>query len=115
VLKQLGGMLKNEFRSYDIIGRYGGEEFAFLLPDSSRTQAVEVAERLMTAVRNDRVQWEHHTISYTVSIGIAELKAADKESVDLLRRTDRHLYQAKADGRDTISIGAVVRTSSAEA
>jgi diguanylate cyclase (GGDEF)-like protein len=115
VLYSLARVCEQVIRETDVLCRYGGEEFAFLLPDSSRTQAVEVAERLMTAVRNDRVQWEHHTISYTVSIGIAELKAADKESVDLLRRTDRHLYQAKADGRDTISIGAVVRTSSAEA
>jgi PleD family two-component response regulator len=51
-------------------------------------------------------------LRYTVSIGIAELKRADKEGVDLLRRTDRHLYQAKADGRDTISVDAMVKASS---
>jgi diguanylate cyclase (GGDEF)-like protein len=113
VLCSLARLCENVIRETDVLCRYGGEEFAFLLPDSSRSQAMEVAKRLMTAVRGDRVQWEHHTLSYTVSIGIAELKATDKEGVDLLRRTDRHLYQAKADGRDTISVGAVVRASSA--
>lgn len=111
VLCSLARLCERVIRETDILCRYGGEEFAFLLPDSTREQAMEVAKRLMTAVRNDRVQWEHHSLCYTVSIGIAELKTADKESVDLLRRTDRHLYQAKADGRDTISVDAVIRAS----
>lgn len=111
VLYSLARLCESVIRETDILCRYGGEEFAFLLPHSTRAQAVEVAKRLLQAVRDDRIQWEHHTLSYTVSIGIAELKNVDKEGVDLLRRTDRHLYQAKADGRDTLSVDAVAKAS----
>jgi len=111
VLCSLSRLCESVIRETDILCRYGGEEFAFLLPGSTQGQAMEVAKRLMQAIRQDIVQWEHHKLRYTVSIGITELKGADKEGVDLLRRTDRHLYQAKADGRDTISIGALARAS----
>lgn len=112
VLCSLARLCESVIRETDILCRYGGEEFAFLLPDSTQGQAMEVAKRLMQEIRGDRIQWEHHTLRYTVSIGIAELKATDKEGVDLLRRTDRHLYQAKADGRDTISVDAMAKASS---
>ncbi len=109
VLCSLARLCEGVIRETDVLCRYGGEEFAFLLPDSSQEQAMEVAKRLMKAIRGDHIQWEHHTLRYTVSIGIAELKRTDNEGIDLLRRTDRHLYQAKADGRDTISIDAMVK------
>jgi diguanylate cyclase (GGDEF)-like protein len=111
VLCSLARLCEGVIRETDVLCRYGGEEFAFLLPDSSQSQAMEVAKRLMQAIRSDHIQWEHHTLRYTVSIGIAELKRTDKEGIDLLRRTDRHLYQAKADGRDTISVNAMVKAS----
>lgn len=102
VLCSLARVCQSVTRQSDVLCRYGGEEFAFLLPDTSLIEAREVAERLMQVVRSDRVDWEADSIRYTVSIGIAELGYYDREGVDLLRRTDRHLYRAKSEGRDTI-------------
>lgn len=103
VLCSLSRICQNVTRDTDVLCRYGGEEFAFLLPDTSLDNAEEIAERLMQAVRQDVVEWETRPIRYTVSIGVAELNPTDAEGIDLLQRTDRHLYRAKATGRDTIS------------
>lgn len=102
VLCSLARLCQNVTRESDVLCRYGGEEFAFLLPDTHLTQAKDVAQRLMEAVRTDRVEWEASTVQYTVSIGIAELDIHDNQGLDLLRRTDRHLYRAKAAGRNTL-------------
>lgn len=102
VLCSLARLCQSATRETDVLCRYGGEEFAFLLIDTSLKEAEEVAQRVMEAVRKDKVEWYGMHISYTVSIGVAELNLQDEQGLDLLRRTDRHLYRAKAAGRDTI-------------
>lgn len=102
VLCSLAHLCKGVIRHTDVLCRYGGEEFAFLLPGSSMKHAMEISKRLIEAVREDIVYWEGETIEYRVSIGVSELIESDKDGVELISRTDRNLYRAKATGRDTI-------------
>lgn len=102
VLRSLAKICKSVTRGSDVLCRYGGEEFAFMLPDTDIEEARGVAERLMQRIHDDVVEWENMRLRYSVSIGIAVLNLNDQDGTDLLRRTDRHLYRAKSAGRDTI-------------
>ena len=94
-------------RPYDLIGRVGGEEFAFVLPDSPLQEAAEVAERLREAISFTlpiQVPADQMTPRVTVSIGVA---AADRPGWDLgtyLSHADQALYAAKRAGRDAVWI-----------
>lgn len=102
VLQSLARLCRKVTRDSDIVCRYGGEEFAVLLPDTSLEEAKDIAGRLLAEVRHERIEWENGTLEYTISIGVTELHSEDNEGTDLLRRTDRYLYRAKAEGRDTL-------------
>jgi diguanylate cyclase (GGDEF)-like protein/PAS domain S-box-containing protein len=103
VLRQLGAALSSTFRQVDVVARVGGEEFAVLLPSSTLAGATAVAERLRQLVESQPAECEGETISYTVSAGIAAIEAG--ESIDLdtfIKRADRALYAAKANGRNRV-------------
>jgi diguanylate cyclase (GGDEF)-like protein len=102
VLCDLAHLCQQVIRDSDVVCRFGGEEFAFLLPDSDLSEAIPIAERLITAVRNNAVVWQGQSIRYQVSIGVAELSADDAEAMHLLHRTDTQLYRAKTNGRNQI-------------
>jgi diguanylate cyclase len=113
VLAAVASTCRDNLREIDLPARVGGEEFAVLLPDSSLSQAVDVAERLRTAVSQLRVQaiadqeWvadpAHSEIRLTVSIGVAEAIADGVDSLDaFLAAADRRLYKAKSLGRDRV-------------
>lgn len=88
-------------RSEDVFARTGGEEFAVLLPMTNLAEAALVAEKLRRTVERLDVVVSAHTVNATVSIGAAELMAADSvESV--IKRADQNLYAAKAAGRNTV-------------
>jgi diguanylate cyclase (GGDEF)-like protein len=87
-------------REGDMIGRLGGEEFAILLPHTSRAGALEVAEKLRTAIKAFTFDFASPAIGVTASFGVASLDAATRDAETLLRRGDAALYQAKEAGRD---------------
>jgi len=93
-------------RSVDYFARVGGEEFAVLLPETSRTAAVMVAERIRITMegsaRSIQMQGQPETPAYTVSIGLAMLRDTDSFQ-ELMRRADTALYAAKASGRNRVS------------
>lgn len=102
VLKKIASVLNECARSTDITCRYGGDEFAIILPDTKEEQTVQLAHRISRAVRNI------HSFdkSVTISIGTAEYSGEDNPS-DLIRRTDKALYQAKHMGKNrVVSISA---------
>lgn len=89
-------------RPYDLLARYGGEEFACLLPDTDQNGAKEVAQKIMAAVADLRLEHRASDVSpyVSLSLGIATvLPAPDLSSADLLRLADEQLYQAKKNGR----------------
>lgn len=102
VLRILADRCRNQIRLVDILGRYGGEEFVILLPETPLNVAKEVAERIRKSMVNDPVITDQCKIHISVSLGLA---AATKETADLtevLRQADSALYQAKQKGRNRV-------------
>jgi diguanylate cyclase (GGDEF)-like protein/putative nucleotidyltransferase with HDIG domain len=107
VLIDLVQMLQDELYSGELLGRYGGEEFVILCPETNLAQAIERAERLRRSVMAMRVT-NQPNLQVTASFGVAEMQGSD--TVDsLLQRADQGLYEAKRSGRNkTCYVGAVV-------
>lgn len=94
--------IRASLRSNDLLARLGGEEFAVLLPNTDKSQAVEIAGRILDAVRSIRISYGQQIIQCTISIGISKL-TNEKNNLELLvRHADEQLYIAKQAGRDCI-------------
>ena len=111
VLRAISDRFKTQLRDGDLIGRFGGEEFAILLPHTSGTEAGRVAERLRGHVADQPIVISDGReaaigVSITVSVGVAELAHTRQDLDELLAVADAALYQAKAAGRDQICIMA---------
>jgi diguanylate cyclase (GGDEF)-like protein len=88
-----------------VLGRYGGEEFVILLPDTTLDQAAQVAERLRQNLAMMKIASVDESITVTISLGIATLDAVDSEpGLDtLLSHADQALYTAKQSGRNQVA------------
>jgi diguanylate cyclase (GGDEF)-like protein/PAS domain S-box-containing protein len=100
VLAEVGAFLQGAARDSDLAGRYGGEEFAVLLADTSVEGAKRAAERLVSGISELRIQLGGHGIQITTSVGVAALRGTEDTFNDMLNRADRALYAAKRNGRD---------------
>lgn len=103
VLKEVARRLSTSIRPYDIIGRYGGEEFVVLLPDSTFEQSLVVAERIRGSIRNESIEAEGEQLLITASLGVAVSSEADTELTDIIKRADEGMYKAKTEGRDRVA------------
>lgn len=104
VLKELGGILINSSRSFDIVSRNGGEEFSVILPDCSNQQALEIGEKLRNTVeKHDFFISKTEKINITISIGIATFPETIKDTDKMLETADKCLYKAKHSGRNKVS------------
>jgi diguanylate cyclase (GGDEF)-like protein len=100
VLQRVVATCKSELRASDYIGRLGGEEFALMLPGTSRDSALEIAERIRKAVGAMVIEVSAGKIGLTISIGLAT-RTAGESSIDLLlQAADAAVYKAKASGRN---------------
>jgi two-component system cell cycle response regulator len=105
VLRQVGALLREEVRSVDIAGRYGGEEFVVGLPNTAEDGGLVFAERLRQRVADHPFAIGQETLRVTVSIGVAAFPGEGLQSlVDLLSRADTALYRAKHDGRNLVRL-----------
>jgi diguanylate cyclase (GGDEF)-like protein len=105
VLQSLADLFRNFFRSTDICCRYGGEEFAIILPESSSQDAAIRADALRSEVKSLRVQYKKQTLGQlTVSAGVAAFPEHGSTSLDLLKLADQCLYESKARGRDVVTV-----------
>jgi diguanylate cyclase (GGDEF)-like protein len=102
VLRVLGELLIEETRTSDVAGRYGGEEFAVLLPHTSRDEATELASRILEALRSRVFGDDGEQFRVTCSIGVAERLEGDESEERMLTRADEALYRAKEAGRNTV-------------
>jgi len=100
VLQRVVATCKSQLRTSDYIGRLGGEEFAIMLPDASSECALEVAERIRTAVASMTIGESSNEIRVTVSIGLATRAVVEDNIEVLLRNADAAMYKAKALGRN---------------
>jgi len=100
VLRNLAARLSGQIRSPDTLGRYGGEEFLIVLPNSEVKAAVEQASRLCQYIRGMQVESNDHVLSITISIGVAQYKIGHENWEQFLHRADTAMYAAKNNGRD---------------
>lgn len=106
VLQQVAAVITDSIRENDICGRYGGEEFVVVLNDTSRSHALEVAERIRIKIAEKTIAVntpEYVSISVTISGGISFFRTKDT-IMDLYQRADRGLYLAKRSGKNCIKI-----------
>jgi diguanylate cyclase (GGDEF)-like protein len=104
VIKALAGIIKKATRETDIAGRYGGEEFAIILPDTPVANVEFVSERIRRMVEKCTVVYDEIEISFTISIGIAGFKQTHKDSTQWLDSADKALYKAKESGRNQVVV-----------
>ncbi len=102
VIAEIGRRLKNMLRKYDLAGRYGGEEFFIILPNSTLHQAYIIAERFRSRMTEDHFTFAGHNVVITASFGIAEHRTSETRD-SWISRCDSQLYRAKAAGRNRVS------------
>ena len=101
VLKALSDVLREQLRGYDVLGRFGGEEFVVLLPQADEADALGIAERLRAHVAALPIPVKDgKVVRLTISIGVAALDAKNTQVADLLAAADAALYHAKQAGRN---------------
>ena len=105
VLRQVAQTLKEDLRNYDRVGRWGGEEFLLILPDTELKDAVTVAERLRSKIAVVQITLENgETFSIHISLGTACTTGQFQSLAKLIDAADQALYQAKQSGRDRICV-----------
>jgi diguanylate cyclase (GGDEF)-like protein len=100
LLRELAGVIQAELRSTDVAGRYGGDEFIVLLPETPAKGALEVAERIRQAIAARPIEVAGRHIATTVSIGVAAYPEDGRTLDALAARADGALYEAKRQGRN---------------
>ncbi len=108
VLIGVSKIIANTVRNKDIVGRFGGEEFAILLPDTDQEEAFEVAEAIRAAIEAHRfdVPTSQTPLQTTMSLGVACFPEDATTATDLLHQADVAVYQAKMDGRNRVTCAA---------
>jgi diguanylate cyclase (GGDEF)-like protein/PAS domain S-box-containing protein len=105
VLLSLADLFRNFFRATDICCRYGGEEFAIILPESSSQDAAIRADVLRSEVKSLRLQYKKQPLGQlTLSVGVAAFPEHGSTSVELLKIADQCLYESKNRGRDVVTV-----------
>jgi diguanylate cyclase (GGDEF)-like protein len=104
VLRALAAELRQAVRESDLVGRFGGEEFVILLPNTAPEEACRIAERLRRGASAVQVLAAGATVSVTISIGVAALGRHGRDLFELLAVADLALYRAKNTGRDRVCL-----------
>ena len=108
MLRSVGQVLRDSCRVYDVAGRYGGEEFCVVLPETKVGNTTVVAERIRERLAASRFEVGSDSVVVTASIGIAGIDATDSEAAlspsMLIDRADQALYSAKHHGRNRVEM-----------
>ncbi len=104
VIKNVAQQCKSLIRKGDSVGRYGGEEFIVVLYDTDKKNAIKIAEKIRKHIAALPLELEGHSISITVSIGVATVSARDRSisAQDIVNNADMALYIAKNSGRNAV-------------
>ncbi|NLG98962.1 MAG: diguanylate cyclase [Chloroflexi bacterium] len=95
---------RKHLRRVDIFGRYGGDEFAILLPETDTKTAVDVAQRIMQQINETALPINDHEIHFSISLGVATYTHETRDLSTLMRHADMALYEAKEKGKNRIEI-----------
>jgi diguanylate cyclase (GGDEF)-like protein len=103
VVREISKRIKKSVRQIDIAARYGGDEFAVILPNTSLSDTVFAAERMLNAVSHSPIAWKKERIEVSISVGLGEYESTTSpEEITIL--SDQALYTAKEAGRNTVRI-----------
>ena len=103
VIREISRKVKECIRQIDTAARYGGDEFAVILPNTSLTDATVVAERMVGAVAHSPTTWKKEQIALSISVGLGQYDA-DTNPEDITSRSDQALYTAKQAGKNTVKV-----------
>lgn len=106
VLKEIASFFKKHNRESDVVCRYGGEEFAVLLPACSAEDAAVKANKLCQGVREVRIPYQDDYLAVTISAGVAAYPVHGANIGEMLKAADNALYEAKHRGRDRVMLAA---------
>lgn len=104
VIKHTADTAKSNLRQSDSIGRYGGEEFGIVLPETDAEGARIICERIRETIEQSVVQTSAAPVRYTVSVGIAQLTDKPKNHMKWMQQADEALYAAKKNGRNCVVV-----------
>jgi len=105
VLVKVAQILAANARDYDEVGRYGGEEFAILLPNTSKENAAKIAERIRKQIEEESIDVGETSLKVTASLGVASYPAEGIAGInDLLKKADEALYVAKEKSRNVVVV-----------
>jgi diguanylate cyclase (GGDEF)-like protein len=104
LLQRFAAALRTSLHTRELFGRYGGEEFLVLFPDTTLDQARQSSERLRNALRDQRLRIDEEEVVVTLSLGLACYEQGDVLFDQIARRADIALYVAKTQGRDRIEV-----------
>jgi diguanylate cyclase (GGDEF)-like protein len=102
VLKELARIVQARIRRDEVFARYGGEEFAIVLPETPLEGARSLSEGIREKIESSKFVFQNEMIRVTISVGVALLDDNDKSSLDLIKRADERLYEAKRSGRNRV-------------
>ncbi len=104
VLRQTSRIIKKSTRQIDLVGRYGGEEFSILLPETSKQGAYLAAERIRKSLEAKKIKAYDESLNVTISIGLCSFPKDAKTEDEIIDKADLALYQAKNKGRNQVCI-----------
>ena len=105
VLETTAKTLVSAVRSFDVVGRWGGEEFVGLFPNAERETLASIGERLRSAVEATWIEADGQQLSVTVSIGGASAAKEDLSAAAVVKRADTMMYRSKQEGRNRVTVG----------
>ena len=104
ILRMLAERCRDNLRDTDLFGRYGGDEFAILLPNTDLNTASAIARRILDLITQQPLLTEQGPVEVSISMGVAQAEKGDRELTDLLKSADHALYQAKSSGKNRVKV-----------
>lgn len=104
VLKFVAELMQQPLRQYDILGRFGGEEFILILPDTTLEQAQAIAERMRQTLENNGLMRNSELIKVTATFALTQVQPDDTDIHECTRRADEALYEGKRAGRNRVTL-----------
>jgi diguanylate cyclase (GGDEF)-like protein len=102
VLRKMGNVFRESIRNCDYAARYGGEEFIIFMPEIGQDDGVKAAERIRGSVAKEKIDANGHSVTVTISVGIASFPEHGDDAQAIISKADEALYQAKRRGRDRV-------------